>query len=122
MALGGTVAVTTADFTGRADVLRGAVAARWRDARVVAGGAVVNLGTVDLALAPQDDRLGGRIANTGGDLKIAGAVTLAPTSVAVDAMLTPLPSAPELVGRALAALGPPSAGGGVQVTWRGALR
>lgn len=122
VALGGTVAVTTADFTGRADVLRGAVAARWRDARVVAGGAVVNLGTVDLALAPQDDRLGGRIANTGGDLKIDGAVTLAPTSVAVDAMLTPLPSAPELVGRALAALGPPSAGGGVQVTWRGALR
>jgi len=120
--LGGTVAVTAADFATGAGALRGQVSARWRDARVAAGGTVANLGTVDVTLAPQDGLLAGRITGSGGDLAIDGTVTLSAASADVDATLTPLASAPEIVGRALAALGPPNAGGGVRVTWRGALR
>lgn len=122
MALGGTVAVTAADFTAGTDAFRGGINARWRDARVVTGGTVASLGTVDLALAPQDGRLAGRIANAGGDVRIDGTVTLTAASVGVDATVRPLPSAPEPVGRALAALGTPDGNGGVRVAWRGALR
>lgn len=122
VALGGTLTVTTAEFAAGADAYRGGINARWRDARAVVGGTVANLGAVDLALAPQDGRLAGRLISSGGDLRIDGTVTLAATSVGVDATVTPLPSAPELVGRALAALGTPDGSGGVRVSWRGALR
>ena len=122
LSLGGSIAVSAADFAAGAAAFRGAVSARWRDARVVAGGTVASLGTVDVALTPQGGALGGRITNSGGDLKLDGTLTLGPSSAGIDAALTPLPSAPEAVGRALAALGSPDGGGGVRVAWRGALR
>ncbi len=120
--LGGTVAVTATDFAAEAGAFRGAIGARWRDARVVAGGIVASLGTVDVALAPQGGRLAGRLTNGGGDVRIDGTVTIAADGAGIDATLTPLPSAPEPVARALAALGTPDGAGGVRVAWRGALR
>ncbi len=122
LALGGTITLTAADFAAAAGGFRGQIGARWRDARVVAAGIAVNLGAVDLALAPQGERLAGRVTNAGGDVRIDGTVTIARDSAGIDATLAPQSSAAEPVARALAALGTPDGAGGVRVTWRGALR
>ena len=55
--LGGNVAVSTPAFDWNGTQASGALAAQWRDARLVVGGAVANLGAVEVALAPDGNRL-----------------------------------------------------------------
>ncbi len=119
VAVGGTLVVTAPAFAWSGERGSGAMSVRWRDARLVAGGTVADLGTVDLALVPQDKGLAGRLTNSGGDVRIDGSVTLAQAAISVDATVAPLPAAPPAIPRALAALGTPDSAGAVRIAWRG---
>jgi len=100
----------------------GALEAHWRGARVASGDTVADLGTVDLAAAPQESRLAGRLSNTGGDVKVDGTVSVAGGNVAIDATAAPNPGAPANIARALASVGTPDANGSVRIGWRGNVR
>jgi len=120
--LGGTVTLTAPAFAWDRDRGTGALNARWRDARLVAAGTNADLGTVDVTLEPQGQQLAGSISNSGGDVRIAGTITIASTAIGVDAQLAPVPSTPAPVLRALAALGTPDSAGAVRIAWRGSPR
>ena len=118
----GTVAITAPAFDWNGDRGVGTLDARWRDARVSAGGVTADLGTVDVALAPKDGGLAGRIANSGGDVRLEGTLNLAGSMAGVEVAVTPMPTAPPQIARVLGALGAPDANGAVRITWRGSLR
>jgi general secretion pathway protein N len=121
-AFGGTIAVTANDLAWNEKAKNGALEAHWRGARVASGDNVADLGTVDLAAAPQDSRLVGKLTNSGGDVRVDGTVNIAASNVAVDAILAPSPGAPANIARALASVGTPDANGSVRIGWRGNLR
>jgi len=121
-AFGGTVAVAANDLSWTNTAKTGALEAHWRGARVATGDNVADLGTVDLAAAPQESRLAGRLTNTGGDVRVDGTVTVAGGSVAIDATVAPNPGAPANIARALASVGTPDANGSVRIGWRGSVR
>lgn len=120
--LGGTLTVRTAALDWNGSQATGSVAAQWRDARLAVGGAVANLGAVDVALAPDGNRLAGPLRNNGGDVRIDGTVSVTGRAVDVSATLAPTAGAPPHIALALAALGPPDANGNVRVAWRGMLQ
>jgi hypothetical protein len=120
--LGGNLAFTASAFDWNGERGSGALNVQWRDARLVAAGTTADLGTVDVALEPQGNRLAGRIGNAGGDVRIDGTITLAPTAISVDAQIAPSPATPAPVLRALAALGTPDSTGAVRIAWRGSPR
>jgi hypothetical protein len=117
--LGGNLAFTASAFAWNGERGSGALNVRWRDARLVAAGTTANLGTVDVVLEPQGNRLAGRIGNSGGDVRIDGTISFAPTAISVDAEIAPSPATPPPVLRALAALGTPDSTGAVRIAWRG---
>lgn len=122
-AFGGTVTVAANDLTWTEKAKTGGFEAHWRDARVASGENAADLGTVDLVGAPQEARIGARLTNTGGDVRVDGNVTFAAGGGAtVDATLTPAPNAPAKIAGAIAAMGTPDANGGVRIAWRGSLR
>jgi len=121
-AVGGDLTVDAPSFAWNGNRGNGALNLRWHGARVAGGGSVLDLGTVSLDLAPREDRLHGRLANDGGDVRIAGDVDLSGAGADVDATLTPTASAPREIVRALAFLGTPDASGAVRVRWRSAPR
>lgn len=122
LTLGGVVAFTASSFEWNGEHGSGALKARWRDARMVVVGTVADLGVVDFTLAPEGNRLAGRIGNTGGDVRVDGTVSVTGTVVSVDGTVAPNASAPPLVAQALAALGTPDSTGAVRVAWRGNVR
>jgi hypothetical protein len=119
---GGELTLDASSFDWNGTAGSGALNLRWRGARIAGGGSMLDLGTLTLDLAPRADRLRGRVANDGGDVRIAGDVDLSGAGASVDATLTPTSSAPREMVRALSALGTPDAGGTVRVQWRGAPR
>jgi Type II secretion system (T2SS), protein N len=121
-AFGGTIAVAASDLAWNQEAHTGGLEAHWRGARVASGDNVADLGTVDLAAAPQDSRLVGKMTNSGGDVRVDGTVNIAAGTVAVDATVTPTPGAPANIARALASVGTPDANGTVRIGWRGNLR
>jgi hypothetical protein len=120
--VGGNLTFAAAAFEWNGERGNGAMNVRWRDARLVAAGTTANLGTVDVALEPQGNRLAGRIGNSGGDVRIDGTITVAASAIGVDAEIAPLPATPPSVLRALAALGTPDSTGAVRIAWRGSPR
>jgi hypothetical protein len=120
--LGGSIVVTTPAFDWNGTTGNGTLAAQWRDARIALGNAVASLGAVDINLAPDGNRLAGRIGNSGGDVRIDGTIGVNGTVVDVNASIAPQPSAPPHIALALAALGTPDSAGAVRVAWRGALK
>ena len=120
--LGGTIAVSAADFAWTAKEKSGRIDAQWRGARLVSGDARADLGTVTLSAAPQGAALGGRIANTGGDVRLDGTVVVDAGGLSVEGTIAPAAGAPPAIARALAALGTPDAAGAVRIAWRGSLR
>ena len=121
-ALGGTIAAAAGDLAWNDKAKAGGFEAHWRGARVASGDNMADLGTVDLAAAPQDSRIVARLRNSGGDVRVDGTVTVAGGNVAVDGTLAPNPGAPAGIARALAAAGTPDANGTVRIGWRGSLR
>lgn len=120
--LGGTVTVSAPAFAWAKGAGSGTIDVRWRGARLVVGDIVADLGTVEIAIAPQGSGLGGRLSGTGGDVRIEGTMTLAGANAGIDATVTPAPTAPPQLARALAVLGTPGAGGSVRFAWRGTLQ
>jgi len=121
-AFGGVVAVTASDLSWSGAAKAGTVQARWQGARVASADSVVDLGTVDLAAAPQESGVAGKLTNTGGDVRVDGTVSVAGSNVAIDATVAPNPGAPANIARALAAVGTPDANGNVRIGWRGSVR
>jgi hypothetical protein len=120
---GGTIAVTAGIFDWTASEQDGGINARWRGARLVVGDTIADLGTVEVSGSPRNGQLNGRIANTGGDVRIDGTVVAsAAGAVTVDATVAPAASAPPNIARALAAIGSADANGAVRIAWRGTLR
>ncbi len=115
---GGTVVVTAASFRWADATGSGSIAARWAGARLVSGAGGVDLGTIDIALAPQGNGLTGRVTNVGGDVRVEGALGVSPTAADLEIRATPLPAAPPEIVRALGSLGMPDGQGGTRLQWR----
>ena len=117
IALGGDVALAAPAYVLRGASRAGEVDATWQRARIVAGGANVDLGTVTLDSAPVDGGSTGTIRNDGGDVSIAG--TFSDRAGMLDASVTiaPTPAAPQSVRTLLPLLGAPDASGGVRIAW-----
>jgi len=122
VAFGGTVAVDATHVTWSGTGGDGAATMRWSGARVASSSGAILLGTVTVTCAPRNGRVQGRIENRGGDVRIDGEFTWSGAGVEVSAALSPLPSAPPAVVRALGALGTVDATGAVHVQWRGGPR
>jgi general secretion pathway protein N len=120
--LGGTVTISAPSFASGNGAATGTLAARWRGARLVVGDVVADVGTVELALAPQGSGLGGRLSSSGGDLRVEGTVTIAGRNLGVDATVTPQATVPPQIALALAALGTAAGNGSVRFAWRGSLQ
>ncbi|HKU85584.1 MAG TPA: type II secretion system protein N [Casimicrobiaceae bacterium] len=118
IALGGQVALAAPAYALRGPSRAGEIDATWQHARIVAGGANVDLGTVTLDSAPVDGGSAGTIRNAGGDVSIAG--TFSDRAGALDVALTiaPAPTAPQSVRTLLPLLGPSDGAGGVRIAWR----
>lgn len=117
--LGGTVNVTSSALSFERGTPTGTLDAQWTGARIVAGEAVADLGTVRLAVKPQGNGLSGTLANDGGDVRVEGSLVYAAPQLRIDATLTAGPGAPAAVTRALAMAGTPDASGRVRIAWRG---
>lgn len=117
--LGGTLAVTSPALTFERGTPSGTLEARWTGARLVAGDAVADLGTVRLMVKPRGNGLAGTLTSDGGDVRVDGTLTYAAPLLRVDATLTPGPETPAAVTRALALAGTPDAAGRVRIAWRG---
>jgi len=102
--------------TGEAEIV-------WRNAQlVIAGGGAIALGTVSATLAASGDRIGGPVANEGGDVEIGGTVTLtAPAALDVALTVRPRAGSGSPLARTLAAIATPD-DGGWRIGWRGDLR
>lgn len=119
LALGGDLSVQTSAFAWENASVSGTFAAHWRRARVVAGEAIVDLGTVALATnPPRGGRLAGTIRNDGGDVAVDGSLVVDAGAIDVAMTLAPGPSASDALRQALPMLGVPDGSGGVSVTWR----
>jgi len=96
----------------------GVLHAQWPSSRIAAAGMTALLGTLTMTLVPRDARLAGTIANTGGDVRIAGNVAFTAESIDLDATITPLASTPPPIARTLVLLGPTDSSGAVRLRWR----
>ena len=121
-ALGGTLVLSSPAFAWSAGESKGTLDAQWRGARLVVGDTIADLGTVDLTVTPQGNGLGGRLASSGGDVRIEGTVGLASSTLSVDATVAPAAGAPPSIARVLGALGTPDPSGSVRIVWRGSLQ
>ncbi len=122
VALGGVIVVSTPAFAFDGTRGTGSLDATWRNARGHVAGRTLDLGTIDVTLAPQDVRLAGRVVNRGGDVKLDAAIALAAKVLTVDGTLAPNTGAGPDVASMLSALGPVDAAGRVRITYRGRLR
>ncbi len=120
--LGGTLGVTSPAMSLAHGEPSGTLDARWTGARIVAGDAIADLGTVHLAAKPQGNGLAGTIANDGGNVRVEGTLTYASPTLAMDATLTPAADAPPTIVRLLAALGAQDSAGRTRIVWRGNVR
>ena len=118
MVLGGYLAFDAPHLTLGSNGGDGAASARWSGARLAGNAGMLALGTVTMNFAPRDGGIQGRVENRGGDARIEGEFALGSAGIDFNATLTPLPSTPPAVMRALGALGTPEAGGAVRMQWR----
>lgn len=121
-AFGGALSVASPAFAWRGEGSEGTLALRWTDARIASPVGLVQLGTVELPLAPRGDGVAGPLSAIGGDVRIDGTFVARGTGVTLDATLLPAPGAPAGLVRALAAIGTPGANGAIRVAWRSGAR
>jgi len=117
-ALGGDVSIDAPSFRWTGNAGDGALNLRWMRARIATAAGRLDLGTVDVAIAPQGARLAGRVSNVGGEVRVTGALGLTADGNDGDLTIAPLPGAPPALLRALATLATPDASGAVRLTWR----
>ena len=115
----GDLSVATGDLGWPPPGARGDATLRWDRARLALpdGGPSIALGEVTLRLAVTGDRLAGPVANTGGDVALAGTVDAgADGRVRVSLLATPREGADPRVTRLLATAGTPE-GAGVRLAF-----
>lgn len=116
--LGGDVGIDASAFAWTGSSGQGSLNAHWLRARVATAVGAADLGTVDVVVTPQDQRLQARISNTGGEVRVHGTINFTSSANDGDITITPAPGAPPVLVRALASMGTPDANGAVRVTWR----
>lgn len=121
-ALGGDIGIEASAFAWSGSGGQGTINAHWLRARVATAAGVADLGTVDVAVTPQDKRLQARVTNTGGEVRVNGTISFTSGSSDGDITVTPVPGAPPALMRALASMGKPDADGAVRLTWRNSSR
>lgn len=121
-ALGGDISIDASAFAWSGGGGQGTLNAQWLRARLANAAGTADLGTVDVVVTPQDQRLQARVTNAGGDVRVNGTVTITSNSSDGDITIAPLPGAPPALVRALAAMGKPDADGAVRLTWRNSAR
>jgi len=115
----GDLGVATAELSWPPRGTRGDATLRWDRARLALpdGGPSIALGEVTLRLAATGDRLAGPVANTGGDVALAGTVDAgADGRVRVSLLATPREGADPRLVQMLATVGTPE-GAGVRVAF-----
>lgn len=117
-ALGGDISIDAPSFRWNGTAADGALNLRWMRARIATAAGRLDLGTVDVAIAPAGARLAGRVTNAGGEVRVTGTLGLAADGNDGDLTIAPLPGAPPALLRALATLATPDANGAVRLTWR----
>lgn len=117
-ALGGDISIDAPSFLWTGTAGEGAVNLRWARARIATSAGGLDLGTVDVAVAPQGAGIAGRVSNSGGEVSVIGTLGLAAGGNDGDLTITPLPGAPPALLRALATFATPDASGAVRLTWR----
>ena len=122
MAAGGTIAFVAPNVSWNSTGGDGTASARWSGARLASNAGMVALGTVGVNLVPRNGGIQGRVENRGGEIGVDGEFTIGVAGIDVRATLTPLPSTPPAIARALGALGTPEANGTVRVQWRSGTR
>jgi hypothetical protein len=122
IAVGGTIAVVAPNVSWSATGGDGTATARWSGARLAGNAGMIALGAVAVTLAPRNGRIQGHVENRGGEITVDGEFTSGVAGSDVRATLTPLPSTPPAIVRALGALGTPDANGTVRVQWRSGTR
>jgi hypothetical protein len=116
--LGGSIAVDAPSLTLAGDVVAGAVDARWSRARIVAGDAVVDLGTVSMTPDPSAQPATAKVSNTGGDVGVTGTIVDRADRREVDLQLRPSATTSGAARNALSMLGPADGPGSVRLLWR----
>ena len=122
VALGGDVVFDAPHFSWNGNAGDGAASARWTGARIAGNAGTLALGTVTINFTPRDGVVVGHIENRGGDVRIDGEVTFSGSGSNGSVTLSPLPSTPPAINRALAALGTPDVAGAVRLQWRSGKR
>ena len=121
-ALGGDISVDAPAFRWNGASGEGALKLSWMRARLATTAGSADLGTVEIAVTPQDTRLLGRVSNAGGEVAINGTIGLTSSSNEGDLTIAPLPGAPLALLRALATFGTADPSGAVRVSWRNSGR
>jgi len=116
--LGGSIDVDAPSLTLAGDVVAGTLDAQWGRARIVAGDAVVDLGTVSMTTDPSAQPATAKIRNTGGDVSVTGSIVDRAGQREVDVQLRPSATASGAVRNALSMLGPADGQGVVHLLWR----
>ena len=116
--LGGTVDAVAPSLSAAGDVVTGNVDATWARARVVAGDAVVDLGTVALKSTASGNRWSASVENTGGNVAVTGTMVIGAANSSGTLELQPEPTASGAVRNVLARLGAPNERGSVRITWQ----
>ena len=125
LAFGGDLRLSARDLALQSTGGRGQLDVLWVRARLAAAdGTTVDLGEVRGTFEPRGATLVGRLERRGGDVALAGALTLplAGGTTSLDATLVPRADAPASTTRVLSALGAPGADGGVRLQWRSDAR
>ena len=116
--LRGDIQLNAPSFAWRRGGASGTFDATWRHAGVMAGGWVIELGTVSAQGTPVTDGIAAIVRNVGGDVVIGGSVTARGGLLDASLELTPTSLAPQPLRTMLPLLGQADASGRVRVAWR----
>ena len=115
---GGTIVVDAPSLSRSSGAVTGMLDAKWMNARLVTGAAIVDVGTVALTANLAMQSATATIGNTGGDVAVAGTIADRAGILDADVVLRATPTASVETRNALAMLGAPDATGAVRVVWR----
>jgi general secretion pathway protein N len=123
-AAGGSVVAHVERFVRTADTLDAELSLQWKDASLPAPapGLRIALGDIDVELRGSGPQIGGAVSNRGGDVEIAGRVSVdAALNPKLDATLRPRPGIDrdraDAIATALSLIGIPDGQGGYRLSW-----